>query len=489
MNLKFNELCKKISHSAKRLSGSLKNWLGQVDLKGKNSKMILTVLCTAAVVVLLIALSLNKDGGNDSSGSKDVSAGLPTGISSQAPSEAPKETEKPARNLPVIDLSDTRMDVESSMLRINGPISWERELIYSAGNASSIDEPVLVDLYIYNMDSKAETKVTQTQIQFGEIYEGRLNKDFIVWLDTNQRGTNIIYALNRATGEIQQIKKSEYTHPQLRLFGNNMVWVEQIDEGEDRLYLYNLKSGEPIVLETFNIPSYGTCPPSIFDDVVVWAYPSPNDPDKSILKKLDLKKALSAPSQAPDAVSGEGTEDSSGSSAANGDPNEITIEVIPKGEEEGPTEAPSEDNSAPGGTQGREPQDGSMDISVIEPKGLAIYPSTNGQAVAWLDNLNPSLANLKLTLDDGNEIIEVAKDVGRIFGVGKDFVAYMQDNAIMLYFWEAERYARLTAEGEAARLSSVSGNAVVWYDANDPSQSQDQVKVSMIDVSAIKELN
>ena len=127
-----------------------------------------------------------------------------------------------------------------------------------------------------------------------------------------------------------------------------------------------------------------------------------------------------------------------------------------------------------------------MDTRIIEPHGFAIYPSTNGQAVAWLDNLNPSLATLKLTLDDGKEIINVAKDVGRIFGVGESFVAYMQEEAIILYFWEENRYARLTAGGEAGRLSGVAGNTVAWYDANDPSRAQDKVIVSEIDASMLQ---
>jgi hypothetical protein len=503
MDPRLSKISRKAADALKGSVSSIKKRLISIDLKSKNTRIILTLICTAIIVGLLFAISLDKNGENGSSnGVEDAAANLPESTPTPVPSEAPEETKKPAKALPVIDLSDIRTDVETSMLRINSPVSWEKELIYSAGNASTIDEPVLVDLYIYNMDTKEEKRVAQTQIQFGEIYEGRFNQDYIVWLDTNQRGTNIIYALNRAANEVLQIKKSEYTHPQLRLFGDNLVWVEQVNEREDRLYLYNLKSGEPIVLETFDIPSYGTCPPSIFNDVVVWAYPSPHDPDKSILKKLDLSKALSVSASAPEPAPSEG-EDSSNAGEdviSGGDPDEVIMEVISpeegtSGEEipsDAPADGPSDDNSdseAQGDPQSESPDSSYIDTTVIEPQGFAIYPSTNGQAIAWLDNLNPSLATLKLTLDDGKEIIEVAKDVGRIFGVGKSFVAYMKDEAIMLYFWEQDRYARLTAVGEAARLSSVSGNTVVWYDANDPSQSQDKVKVSVIDVSQIKELN
>jgi len=123
----------------------------------------------------------------------------------------------------------------------------------------------------------------------------------------------------------------------------------------------------------------------------------------------------------------------------------------------------------------------SVEPDIVDPKGFAIYPATNGQVTAWLDDLNPSKAKLKLALDD-DRIIEIAEGVGRIFGVGDTFVVYMQNNQIMLYFWEINRYARITAEGEAGRLSDscVSGNRVVWYDAADPSRTKDLVRETIV---------
>ena len=50
-----------------------------------------------------------------------------------------------------------------------------------------------------------------------------------------------------------------------------------------------------------------------------------------------------------------------------------------------------------------------------------------------------------MTADDGKTIINIAYGVARPFGVGDDFVVYMQNDSIMVYFWEIDRYARLTA--------------------------------------------
>jgi len=490
MKSKFQQIVKRVVTGLGRSCANLKRGISQIDLTSRKNKTIITILGTAIVVALLFAISWDQNRDKDKAEVVDTIAEQPQTTPSPTPTAKPAATEEPAEELPVIDMSHSRIALESSMLRINSPVSWGRELIYSAGNASTIDEPVLVDLLLYNMDTGVETEVAQTQIQFGEIYEGRLNQDYIVWLDTNQRGINIIYALNRSTNEIMQIKKSDYTHPQLRLYGDNLVWVEQIDEQEDRLYLYNFKSGEPIVLETFNIPSYGTCPPSIYNDVVVWTYPSEADPDISVIKKLDLKKSLNTP---PDGLDEDlGNENSESSPAAgmlDDDPDRIDKEIEPSD-----SDSSTDGQADPEGVLGDGVDDMedlydngvSVDTLIIDPRGFAIYPSTNGQAVAWLDNLNPSIANLKLTLDDGEEIIELASGVGRIFGVGDSFVAFMKDEAVMLYFWKQDRYARLTAEGEAGRLSSVSGNTVIWYDANNPSLSQDKVWISIIDESEVK---
>ena len=451
-----------------------KSIVNKINLSGRNVKILLASLSILIIAVLLISLSMNNKGEN--ANDTDIAVDLPVNTPTPAPeSVATDEIPIGIAELQVIDLSTHRIALESSMLRINEPTPWGKEILFSAGNAATIDEPVLLDLYIYNLNTGVETKAASTSVKFGEIYEGRLNENYIVWLDTDQRGTNIIYSMNRKTGEVTQVKKSNYTHPQLRLFGDNLVWVEQIELNEDRLYLYNFKSGEPITLESFTSSSYGTSPPSIYNDIVVWAYPHPEDANRSIIKKLDLKEALSLPTQ----DSGNSSDNNSNNNTDNTDGNADNIDIIILPEDGQPQvdeEAANEED------YGIKPLE-------IDPVGFAIYPATNGSAVAWLDNLNPSLASLKLTLDDGKNVIDVAKNVGRIFGIGDTFIAYMQNDSIMIYFWEAKRYARLTAEGEAGRLSDicVAGNGVVWYDANDPSQTKDSIMVSFIDPSLIKD--
>jgi len=414
-----------------------------------------------AVVILSLLLSINKPTNQYAKGQGQGETASNTVLENQEEDETQQKEgtpEKEEKVLPIIDLSDNAIDVETAMLRINEPTACDRELVYSAGNASNIDEPVFTKLFLYNIDTGEETVVAESQIKFGEIYEGRFNKDWIVWLDTNQSGTNNIYVLNRKTGEVSRVKRCDLNKPKLVLYGDNLVWVEQKDEESDRLYLYNFKSGEPVSLESFNNPTYGTCPPTLYNDILVWVYPHPGDPERSIIKKLDLKQALSVQTAAgqtgmEESVSDDSLGNQQGEGGADGD-NEIQQTA----------------------SEGVEPE-------IIDPKGFAIYPQSNGQVIAWLDNLDPSKAKLMMTRDDGQNITVVAESVGRLFGVGDKFIVYTQDDAIMLYFWEIDRYARLTKPGEKAMLSQmcVSGNTVVWYDVNDPARKKDQVKISIVE--------
>ncbi len=391
------------------------------------------------MLAVVLGLSLTKLLPKKPSESTETSKEAVSTPSSSPVEEEPQEPQKP----PIIDMSGNAIDLETDMIQINEPTAYDGKLLYSAGDAPNIDGPVLTKLMLYDMNTKEEKTVAETQLKFGEIYEGRFNEDWIIWLDTNQSGTNNIHFLDRHTGEISQVKRCDLNKPQLVLWGDNLVWVEQKDEEQDRLYLYNFKSGEPISLESFDNSTYGTCPPSVCNDILVWVYPHPQDAGRSIIKKLNLKEALVV-----DEMEGQQSETS----------------------------------------EGQETVDEGLAPETIDPKGFAIYPHTNGNVIAWLDDLDPNKARLMMTKDDGKAITVVAESVGRLFGVGDNFIVYTQGNTIMLYFWEIDRYARLTAPGEKGMLSKscVSGNIAVWYDASDPSRAKDGVKVNIIEQPSVQ---
>ena len=131
-------------------------------------------------------------------------ANIKEDMSAQAKVQEPEEPEEPEEiELPVIDLSENSVPLETELLRINEPMPFGEEVLYSAGDTDNIDEPVFEDLYVLNLKTGEETAIAHTEIKFGEIYEGRFNGDWIVWLDTNQSGENQLYVMNRNRGNFQ----------------------------------------------------------------------------------------------------------------------------------------------------------------------------------------------------------------------------------------------------------------------------------------------
>jgi len=347
--------------------------------------------------------------------------------------------------LPTLDLSGLRADIQSNMRQINEPTAWGEEVLYSAGDAASIDGPVLTRLILYNVNTREEKEVAISHVKFGEIYEGRLSDYWIAWLDTNQSGTNHIYVLNRSTNKSIRINSTSLNRPQISLWGNFLVWSGQKEEQIDELHVFDLLTGRSFKVEDFDNPTFGTSSPAVHSNILVWAYPHPDDPlGRSVIKTLDLTT--------------------------------LNPRIQPT---EGHGSIPFEENAIDLALSDE------LNVQTIDPEGFAIYPATNGKAIAWLDSLNPAQAALRLTLDEGENIITVAEGVGRFFGVGEDFIVYTQQGAIMIYFWETRQYATLTKEDEQGKLAElpVSGRTVIWYDATDPNRKQDNVKRSAIEIS------
>jgi len=356
-----------------------------------------------------------------------------------------KVTEEPEQpeQLPILDLSIYRTDIESNMLKINEPTPWGEEVLYSAGSASSIDGPVLTRLFLYDSNTNEEKEIAVSDVRFGEIYEGRISDSWIVWLDTNQSGTNHIYALNRATGQNIRVDSTSLNRPQISLWEDFLIWSGQKVELKDEMHVFNLVTGHSVKIEDFDNPTFGTSSPAVHNNLLVWVYPHPDDPTgRSVIKTLDLATLNIAP--------------------------QVTMDSVPVQD----TEEVAQDDVI-----------SVLDIQAIDPAGFAIYPATNGKAIAWLDSLNPAQAALRLTLDKGETIITVAEGVGRFFGIGDDFIAYTQQGVIKIYFWETSRYANLTKENEQGKLSElpVSGRTIIWYDSTDPNARQDSVRRSVIE--------
>jgi hypothetical protein len=338
---------------------------------------------------------------------------------------APASTEKPDRiqvKEPVIkDLTAGVVELELKESRINQPAIYGGEALYSAGTGP-IDQPVLKSLYLLDLSTKEEKKVADAKVEFGEIYEPLINEDWLVWLDTDQGGTNIIMAMERDTEKMMKIKECKNNKPKLRLSGNTLVWMEQTGDKEDKLYMIDLDSGENISLATFHDEaSYGVSAPYIFQDRIFWAGPLPQE-------------------------AGKGDGDSEISAI-----NILNLENLSEG----------------------------IIPEVYKPGTYVHEPIGNGQVLAWLDGNKSPDARLLLTKDK-TTVKEVARGVTG-YGLGDNFLVYGKDQTIWVYFWEEDTYGRLTGEDEKAMLPSVQGKTVLWYDITDEESEKDIIKYKVME--------
>ncbi|MBQ3865070.1 MAG: hypothetical protein II781_04450 [Clostridia bacterium] len=336
------------------------------------------------------------------------SAGTPTAtVPGSTPPLMDGKTEATA-----LDLSEEVVTLKTKEKRINTPSFFNEELVYSAGSGS-LDLPVLKTLYTYDLLTDKEKKITKAVVKDGEIYETVMNENWIIWVDTDQQGTNQIYCIDRNDTKKDPvlIKECDYTVPKLRLSRDVLLFSEQNEMQEERLYIVDLVTGEDLSIMDFTdsiqmLPdNYGVSSPDIYGDLIVWAAPNPKQTkedilangEKSVIYELDLNKIW-------------------------------------------------DENYHP---------------PYFDPDMYVHEPVTNGTVLAWIDkNKAP---DSKLYLKVGDEIILVSEGV-TTYALGNGFVAYGHDSQVYIYNYETRTYGRVTAPGKKGILPIVSGYRVVFFD-------------------------
>ncbi len=97
--------------------------------------------------------------------------------------------------------------------------------------------------------------------------------------------------MNRETKKISTLRTSENGQPKLRLYGDTLVWMEQVSDSVDKLYMVDLNVQEDLTLFDFtDKATYGVSAPCVYGSTIVWAGPEENgDPDKSGIYYLRLE--------------------------------------------------------------------------------------------------------------------------------------------------------------------------------------------------------
>ncbi len=309
------------------------------------------------------------------------------------------------------DISYGARDIQFKERQINIPGIYDNELLFSAGTGSLyVGGNVLSKLYLYNLDADDETliaEIDEKEIYAGEFYETLVNHRWLVWLETDHGTKNYIMVMNRSTGKVSKMQSFKEGQPKLKLYGDLLVWVEQVSDTEDRLSMIDLEVQEFLPIHTFSDKAtYGVSSPCVYENTIVW---SDRDPTQTEEDK-----------------------------AANGEKSAIFYLSLETDES------------------------GSFsDPKYYRPDTYVHEPLYNGDVFVWLDANKSPQSNLYIGRAD-----EAPKKIATgvtTYSIGEGIVVYGKDQAVWVYVIATEELCRLTSPGEMGMLPAVTERTVVWY--------------------------
>lgn len=130
---------------------------------------------------------------------------------------------------------------------VNDPFISGEEIIFSS--ASLADGVSIFDkLVIYNTRTTL-CEMIGINVKYDNIILTKINKDFIVWIDSHIQGGGRICGYDRKKDEQFLIKEFAFAAPQISLDGNMMVFMQQAGQQTDKLYAYDLSTRESAAIE------------------------------------------------------------------------------------------------------------------------------------------------------------------------------------------------------------------------------------------------
>jgi len=325
------------------------------------------------------------------------------GIEARDPGTEPSMTANP--NI-LRDLSYFAEDATFTEKQINAPGIFGNELFFSAGTGN-LDTNVLTKLYLYNLETKKEEKISTTEIYMGEYYETLINEKWLIYLETDHGKKNNIYVRNRETGQVTLLKTCTNGKPKLRLSQDNLIWMEQEEKGVDYLYMVDLVSQENLTLFTFeDVATYGVSAPAVYGDWIVWAAPDPTQTEEE--RKVEEHSAI------------------------------YYLNI-------------SCDFDASGKIQPR----------VYTPGTYVHEPYFNGEYFLWIDTNKSFNSNLYIAAP-GDVAPKIIDTKVTAYGLGDDVVVYGRDSVIWIYVIPTGETCRLTSLDEKGMLPQINGRTAVW---------------------------
>ena len=174
------------------------------------------------------------------------------------------------------DLSELQHEAKIQFSTVNDPYIFGGEIAYST--SSYANGTIVYDkLYLHDTETGEDTLVPGISMKYDNILDICMNESYIVFLDAHANGGGRVCGYDRQAQKMFAIKEYVYAAPKLSLSGNMLAFMQQAGTNLDRLYFYNLQTGEGIAYRVFSgLPAEPTAV-DIEGDSVVYAIPFTTD--------------------------------------------------------------------------------------------------------------------------------------------------------------------------------------------------------------------
>ena len=146
-----------------------------------------------------------------------------------------------------IDISNVQREAKIRSNSINYPYVYGNEIIYSSRRDGKGGFKRMI---IYKIEEETE-KEYFVKVKYNNINNLVMNSDYIAYLDSSELGGGRICVMDRSSGEVKSVKDYAYAMPKLVLIGNKLAFLQQAGVSTDRLYIYDMETGESVCAKVF----------------------------------------------------------------------------------------------------------------------------------------------------------------------------------------------------------------------------------------------
>ena len=293
---------------------------------------------------------------------------------------------------------------------INDPFVFGDEVVFTTGNKME-SQPDINKIAIYNMATEATTELSGITLKYTSLFEPKMNDKFVVYLDCKSQYGGNVMGYNKETSEAFVMREYLYGKPKVTLVGEYALWMQQVGQARDKLYLYHLPTQESTTIEVFFNTPFSVSTPHMNEEAIVYVQPE----GENFL--LD------------------------GSSASTN--AEIVVMPLSEG--------------------------GDKKITRFLTGTYVYDPMIMGDYIVFLDNNAGFDSQLMFCKKEGDTYSAPEKITDGILNwdVGDGYVVYTKDDGIYIYYFKDGSTGRLSSDITKCMLGSANGKDVVWYDITD----------------------